>query len=157
VGVLEFDGGADVAGVEGFDADAVLAVEDVDLAEAFGDFAVAVVEVLADVDRSGVESEEGEFAELGFAHGLEDIEHRVGIGQGDARRVVVGIERVDFGAIDRRGAVFGDEIHEAGDADVGFGRGAEDGDEGLLLDGLVDAGAHFLFGEAALGEELLEQ
>ena len=157
VGVLEFDGGADIAGVEGFGADAVLAIEGVDLAEAFGDLAVAIVEILADVDRARIEPEKGELAELGFAHRFEHIKDRLGMVQGDADGIIVGIERFDFRAVDRGRSIFGDEIHEPGDADVGFSRGAEDGDEGLVLDGLVDAGAHFVFGKAALGEELLEQ
>lgn len=157
VGILEFDGGADVAGVQGFDGDAILAIEGVDLSEAFGGFAVAVEEVLADAGGAGVEAEEREFAELGFAHCLEHVEDGIGVVEGDADGVVIGVEGIDFGAIHGRGTVFGDKIHETGDADIGFGRGAEDGDEGLFLDGLMDTGAHFVFGEAALGEELFEE
>ncbi len=77
VSVLEFDDRTDVAGVEGVHRRATFPVENVDLADFFGDPSVAVVEFRSDLDRAGVEAEEREFAELGFAHGLEDIQDRL--------------------------------------------------------------------------------
>ena len=77
VRVLEFNDCADVAGVEAVDRRAVFTVEDVDLANLFGDAAVAVVKLRPNFCRAGVKPEKREFAKLRLAHGLEDIENRL--------------------------------------------------------------------------------
>ncbi|MFM1943498.1 MAG: hypothetical protein RI897_2480 [Verrucomicrobiota bacterium] len=71
--------------------------------------------------------------------------------------IAIGIEGGHGFAVDGGGSVFGDEVHEAGDADVCFGGGSEQGDDDLLLDCGMDASAHFFLGEAALFEEFLQE
>ena len=69
----------------------------------------------------------------------------------------MGVHGGHFLPIHRRRTVFGDEVHEAGDADVRFGGGAKQRDERLLLHRRVNAGAQFVLTQAALIEELFEQ
>ena len=57
VSVLELDDRADVPGAEGGDGLAVLAVEQVDLADALRDFAVAVEQIGAAGDCAGIDAE----------------------------------------------------------------------------------------------------
>ncbi len=155
--VLELDHGADVPGAKRGNAGAGLAVENVDLANLLGAPAVGIVEFAAELDGTRIDAEEREFAELGFALGLEDEENGVGVGQGDFDLLAFGIGGLGRGPVQRGGTVFGDEIQEAGNADVVFRRGHEQGNEDLLLKGRVQPGPHFLVRQSALGEELLHQ
>ena len=139
VGVLELDHRADVPGAQGRHAGAGLAVEQVDLADLLGAAAGGVVEFAAELHRAGIDAEEGQLAELRLAHGLEDVEHRVGIGQRQLHLVAVRIHRFHLGPVHRRRAVLGDEIHQPRDADVALRRRAEQRDEHLLLDRRMQA------------------
>ena len=134
-----------------------LAVEQVDLADLLRAAPGGVVKLAAELHRAGVDAEERHLAELRLAHRLEHVEHRVGVGQRDFDFLAVAVGRFDLCPVHRRGAVFGDEIHQPRHADIAFSRGHEQRREHLLLNGGVQPGAHFVLGQAALREELLHQ
>ena len=97
------------------------------------------------------------FAKMFLRHRFEYVDHRFRIGQPDLRRRVVGVQRGIALAVAGRGAVLGDEIHQAGDAHVALRGGAEQRDEMLLLHRSVDAGAKFLLRQPALVEKFRQQ
>ena len=74
--VFELNGGADVSGSQFADGEAIATVEQINLADAFGDAACAVVQFHPGSDRAGVDSEKRELAEVLFVHGFEDLDHR---------------------------------------------------------------------------------
>ena len=150
VRVLELHHRADVAGAERGDVFAALAVEQENLADAFGDLAVAVEQIRAAAELAGIDAEEGQLAEVRLAHRLENVGDRFAAIEGDFGFVATGVKGGDIFAVHRRRAVFGDEIQEARDADVFFRRGAEERDEQFLLHRRMDAGAEFLLRQAAL-------
>ena len=157
VRVPEFHGRGDVAGAEGVDRLAGLAVEQINLSDALIHLAIAVIQVHAGGNRPGIDAKERQLAEMRLGHRLENIKHRFRIVQADLHFRVVGIDRLDFLAVHGRGAVFGDEIHQARDADVIFRRSAKQRDERFLLHRRVDAGAKFLLRQAAFFEKLVHQ
>ena len=157
MGVLELHHRADVPGAEAGHARAHLAVEQVDLADLLRAAPGGVEEFAAELDRAGIDAEERKLAKLRLAHRLEDVEHRVGTGQDHFHLVAVRIGGFHLGPVHRRGAVFGDEIHQPRDADIAFRRRAEHRHEHLLLDGRMQTGASLLLRQPALGEELLHQ
>ena len=83
MGVLQFDDRPDVAGVKAVDRRPVFPVKNVNLADLFGDPSVAIVKFHSDFHGARVEAEKRELAELGFAHGLEDIQDRLRAGESD--------------------------------------------------------------------------
>ena len=157
MGVLEFDGGADVARAQFAGGGAILAVEHKDLPHALGAFAIGIVEVHAAVDVAGVEPEVGEFAELRFAHGLEHVKGGVGVLEGDVHLLAGEVERADVFAIHGGRAVFGDEVHQTRHPDVALGVGAEQRNDGLFLDRGMFPCPELVLGETALGEELFQE
>ena len=144
VRVLELHDRADVARAERVNGLAGLAVEQENLADALGDFAVAVEQIRAGGHRAGIDAEKRQLAELRLGHVLEDVGHGLGVVEDDLGLIAVGVNRRDIFAVHRRRAVFGDEIHQARDADIFFRRGGEERDEQFLLHRRVDAGAEFL-------------
>src|ERR1039458_1114867 len=69
--VLELHHRADVPGVESGHARARLAVEEVDLADLLGAPPGGVVNFAAELDRAGIDAEEGKLAKLRLAHRLK--------------------------------------------------------------------------------------
>ena len=120
VRVLQFDNGADVAADQFLRGRAVAPVEEVNLADALGDLAVGVVKFHPGLERAGIDAEKRELAKMGLGHRLENVGHRFRVGQADLGHAAGGVDRRVAFAVDRRGAVLGDEIHQAGDAHVGF-------------------------------------
>ena len=92
-----------------------------------------------------------------LGHCLENMRDRLRVGQPDFRRHAAAVHGGVALAIDRRGAVLGDEIHQARHPGVGFRRRAEERDKMLLLHGGVDAGAKFLLGKPALVQVFRQQ
>ena len=80
MGIFELYDGADVPGGELTGAGAVFAVDDEQLADAFGDFAVSVEEVGPAGDRAGIDTKKGEFAEVFFGHGFENLRDGFAVG-----------------------------------------------------------------------------
>ena len=158
MGVFEFHGRADVAGVEGFDGVALGTIDGEQLADAFGAAAGGVGEFGAGGHVAAVNPEEREIAHVGFVHGFEDEGNGFRVIEGDADGVAGRVGGIDGGAVHRGGAVLGDEVHEAGDADILEGGGAEKRGEDVFLDGFVDVGAQFVLAEGVVvGEVLVEQ
>ena len=157
VRVPELHHRTDVARAQRSDRLPVLAIQQVDLADAFGDFAVAVEQVCAAVDRAGIDAEKGKFAKMRLGHGLENIGDGFAALQRDQGFVAVGIKGRDFFPVHGRGTVLGDEIHEPRDADVFFRRGGEQGDEQLSLHRHMDARPEFLLRQGALLKILVHQ
>ena len=92
-----------------------------------------------------------------FAHCFEDVTDGVRIVERYFDFFAVGVGGLYLRPIGGRGAVFGNDVHDARDADVVFRRSAEQRDEDLLLDGEVDARPPFFFSQAAFVEIFFHQ
>ncbi len=157
VRLAQFDDGADVAGAQLGHGRALAAVEQEELAEAFAELAVAVHQFIAAVDGAGVEAKQRELADARLVHRLENVGDGLGLIEADGAGQTAGVACGHLLPVHRRGAVLGDEVHQARDADVGLGGDGEERDEDLRLDGLVQAGAQLLLGEDALLEKLFHE
>ena len=78
VRVLELHHRANVARAETRHRLARLAVEQINLPDAFGDVAVGVEQIAAGRDVPGINPEERKLAEVLFVHRLEHLQHRLG-------------------------------------------------------------------------------
>ena len=100
--VPEFHGCADVTRGQRVDRRPRLAVQAVQLADAFADAAVAVVQVHSGVHFAGIHPEDREVAALGIGEGFEGERHRVLARQADLAGLPRGVGGLRCGAIHGR-------------------------------------------------------
>ena len=128
---------------------AITAIENIKLADALGYAAVGIEKFHARLEAPGINAEKRKLAEMRLGHRLENMGHRLRVGQLDFGRRAAGIHGGIALAIHRRRTVLGDEIHQARHSHIGFGGRAEERDKMLLLHGGMYAGAKFLLRKPA--------
>ena len=92
-----------------------------------------------------------------FADGLEDVEKWLRLVEGHFHSIIVAVQTFHERPVPWRTAELGDEIHQAGYADIGGGGRHEDRQNGLLQESLMKGRPQFFLGESAFLEKLLEQ
>lgn len=94
---------------------------------------------------------------MGFVHGFEHERCGLRVRKRDVDWCLV-CGLCGLGGVVARGfAVFGDEIQDTADADVFGGGGRIDGEEQSLVEGIMDVGAEFFFGEGAGFKEVFHE
>ena len=102
VRVLQFDNRANIPCAQRRHSFSDLSVEQINLADLLRGTPRRVVQFAAELHRPGIHAKERELTELRFAHRLEHVEHRLGIGQGDLDIFSIHIVGRDLLAIHRR-------------------------------------------------------
>ena len=155
--VLQLHHRANIAPGQFLHHGAILSVENIKLADALDHAAISVKKFHARLEAPGINAEKGKLAEVRLGHRLENVGDRLRVGQPDLRRRAAAVHGGVAFAINRRGTVFGDEIHQARHTNIGLGRRAEERNKMLLLHGGMYAGAKLLFRQPAFVQVFRQQ
>jgi len=146
---LQFGKGGDITGNDNFCRFLSLAFEEEDIAETFRQLAGGVVHPRVGGQDAGIDPKEGQAARIGVGNGLENQggKGRGFFGEAYFLFFSVRLFPLDRSAINGRGQVLDDEVHQQVRADIFQGRAANHGNDPPRMNARLQSAAQLVVGQ----------